>query len=317
MSKSTKAFIALGLVSFFWGTTYLATRIGVKSSHGFLLSAIRMTTAGALLTGYMLLRGHHLPKGKELLRTGIIGVLLLGLGNGSITWALQYIESGFASILSATCPIFIVIMSHFMIKPVKWSFRLVGGMLIGFMGILGIFSDYLNDFSNPFFGWGIALAAFATFFWCLGSVYTAKWKSTSHLLLNSGLQMFMGGLFLWGMVFAWGIEDLIFTNLGWDYWLSIAYLIVFGSFVAYSAYIYIMSNLPPAQASLFAYINPIVAVLLGAIVLSEKITLVTVTSMSVTILGVYLVNSAFRKQKEDNIDTATETEEKKELATVD
>lgn len=313
LSSSTKAFIALALVSFFWGTTYLATRIGVKSSHGFLLSAIRMSIAGAALTSYMLLRGHRLPKGKELLKTSIIGILLLGLGNGFMTWSLQYIESGFASVLSATCPIFIVIMSHFMIRPVKWSFRLVGGILVGFLGIVGIFSDYLNDFSNPYFGWGLILAAFATIFWCLGSVFTAKWKTKSPLLLSAGVQMFMGGVFLWIMVFSWGIEDLIFSELGWDYWLSILYLIIFGSFVAYSAYIYVMTNLPPAQASLSAYINPIVAVLLGALILSEKLTIVTFLSMGVTILGVYLVNSAFRKQKQKEAKLAKRLQLKEEV----
>ncbi len=317
LSKSTKAFIALALVSFFWGTTYLATRIGVKSSHGFLLSAIRMSLAGGLLTGFMLLRGHQLPKGRELLQTSIIGILLLGVGNGCMTWALQYIESGFASVLSATCPIFIVIMSHFMVAKVKWSFRLVGGMLIGFLGIVGIFSDYLNDFSNPFFAWGIVLAALATLFWCLGSIYTAKWKMKTHLLLGAGIQMFVGGIFLWGMVFAWGIDDLIFKDLGWDYWLSILYLIIFGSFVAYSAYIYVMTHLPPAQASLSAYINPIVAVLLGALLLSEKLTWITFLSMGTTILGVYLVNSAFRKPQIKEKAAPTKAEQEAELVVVE
>lgn len=302
LSDQTKAYIALGLVSFFWGTTYLAIRIGVGTDpaeqvHGLFLSAVRQSLAGGLLVGFMLLRGAKLPDRKTLGELAIIGLIMLCLANGFASWALQYIPSGLGSVMSATCPIFIAILSHFLIKPMQLSVRLVGGMLLGFVGIAGISYDYLDDFLNPAFSFGILLNLMATLLWAFGSIYTAKWKPNTNLMLGAGLQMLFGGLGTWGIVAVVGVDEMVTSPLGWNFWGSIAYLIVFGSFIAYTAFMYSLEKLPPTQASLYAYLNPIVAVLLGWIILAERLNLMVGFAIVVTIVGVYLVNTAFQKQK--------------------
>ncbi|WCL82900.1 EamA family transporter [Saprospira sp. CCB-QB6] len=294
-TDSRKAFIALALVSFFWGTTYLATRIGVKEAHGLFLSSVRQCTAGVSLIAFMWARGAMLPKGKALLHTIIIGLMLLGAGNALMTWALQYVESGFASVVSASGPIFIALFSHFMIRPLPWSPKLIGGMALGMLGILGVFSNYLDSFDqSPNFSLGLLIMFGATLFWSLGSVFAAKWKPDTSLLMGAGLQMFSGGLFtaIICSFFSW--DQLVFGELSMQFWGSILYLVVFGSFIAYSAYIYVMEHLPPTQAALSAYINPIVAVIAGALVLGERLTWLTLIGMLLTILGVYLVNQCFK-----------------------
>lgn len=305
LSNRTKAYIALALVSFFWGTTYLAIRIGVGTNpdeqvHGLFLSAVRQSLAGGLLVGFMLLTGAKLPDRKTLAQLAIIGLIMLCLANGLATWSLQYIPSGLGSVMSATCPIFIALLSHFIIKPIQWSGRLVGGMLLGFVGIAGISYDYLDDFFNPVFSFGIFLNLMATFLWAVGSIYTAKWKPNTNLMLGAGLQMLFGGTGTWLIVGAVGMDKMVTFPLGWNFWGSIAYLIVFGSFIAYSSFMYTLEKLPPTQASLYAYINPIVAVLLGWIILAERLNIMVGFAIIITIVGVYLVNTAFQKQKKDD-----------------
>ncbi len=325
-SKNTveiKAFIALALVSFFWGTTYLAIRLGLGEEesgqvHGIFLSAVRQSLAGLLLVGFLLLTGVKLPARKTMFQLAILGILLLSVGNGLATWALQYIPSGLGSVMSATGPIFIAIFSHFIVEKVRWSPRLIGGMLLGWIGIMGISYDYLEALLNPKFAFGIALNMSATIIWSLGSVYAAKWKPSVHLLMGAGLQMLFGGAVTWAVVGIVGIDNLVTTPLGPSFWWSIAYLIVFGSFISYSAFIYTLEKLPPAQASLYAYINPVVAVVLGWIVLSEPLSPMTAFAIGITILGVYWVNTAFQTQrrrrslmmttqKEEEIDTINST----------
>ena len=306
LSPRNKAFIALALVSFFWGTTYLAIRIGVGKEaagqvHGLFLSAVRQSIAGVLLVGFLLLRGIKLPPRKAMFKLAALGIILLGLANGLASWSLQYIPSGLGSVMSATCPIFIAIFSHFLINKVRWSVRLISGMLLGFVGILGLSYDYLEAFLNPNFAFGIGLNIIATILWSLGSVYAAKWKPNTHLLMGAGLQMLFGGIFTWLIVGAVGTETLVQGPLGFAFWGSIIYLVIFGSFIAYSAFMYVLENLPPTQASLYAYLNPIVAVLLGWIILNEDLTPMTVFAIAITIFGVYLVNTDYQSQRKKNL----------------
>jgi drug/metabolite transporter (DMT)-like permease len=223
--------------------------------------------------------------------------MLLCLGNGLATWAIQYIPSGLGSVMSAIGPVFIAIFSYFLVGKFRWSPLLIIGMLLGMIGVMGISFDYLEDFLNPNFTFGIILNILATLIWSLGSVFAAKWKPNINLMMGAGLQMLFGGAATWIIVLIIGVDNLVIGPIGFKFWGSIAYLIIFGSFISYSAFMYTLENLPAAQASIYAYINPVVAVLLGWMILSEKLNLITILSMLTVILGVYLVNSSFLKEK--------------------
>lgn len=300
-NNKTKAYIALAAVSFFWGTTYLAITIGLEEGegkvHGLFMSAVRQSLAGIILVGWMLMRGVKLPPKKIMLQLALIGFMLLCLGNGLATWAMQYIPSGLGSVMSAIGPVFIAIFSYFLVGRFRWTYRLILGMLLGLVGVMGISFDYLEAFLNPDFTFGIILNMLATLIWSLGSVFAAKWKPNINLMMGAGLQMIFGGAAMWIIVLIVGVNNLVSGPLGFEFWSSIAYLIIFGSFISYSAFMYTLENLPAAQASIYAYINPVVAVILGWWILHEKLNWVTIVSMLTVILGVYLVNSSFLKEK--------------------
>ena len=301
LSNKTKAYIALAAVSFFWGTTYLAITIGLDGGdgkvHGLFMSALRQSLAGIILVGWMLLSGVKLPPRKTLGQLAIIGFMMLCLGNGLATWAMQYIPSGLGSVMSAVGPVFIAVFSYFLVEKFRWSARLIFGMLLGLIGVMGISFDYLEAFLNPRFSFGILLNMLATLVWSLGSVFAAKWKPNVHLMMGAGIQMLFCGVIMWIIVLIIGVDNLVSGPITLKFWGSIVYLIIFGSLISYSAFMYTLENLPAAQASLYAYINPVVAVFFGWWILSEKLNWITIASMLTVILGVYLVNSSFNKEK--------------------
>lgn len=310
ITPKAKAFIALSLVCFFWGTTYLAISIGLGEGadnvHGIFMAAVRQSLAGVILVVWMLLSGVKLPSRKTFIQLSVIGLMLLCIGNGAATWSMQYIPSGLGSVMSAVGPVFIAIFSHFLVEKLKWSAMLVIGMALGVIGVMGISFDYLEAFINPNFSFGITLNMIATLVWSLGSVFAAKWKPDVHLIMGVGIQMLIGGAAMWIIVAFVGIDKMVTGPLGWNFWGSIAYLIIFGSLISYSAFIYTLKHLPPAQASLYAYVNPVVAVLLGWWILNENLNWITISSMLTVILGVYLVNTSFQKQKRKKVQPVNE-----------
>jgi len=284
------AYIALALVSFFWGTTYLATRIGVQYSHGVLLAAIRQLSAGSCLFLYCLAKGYKMPDRKTFWQVSLIGFVMITLSNGLMTWGMHYITSGMCAIMAAMGSLWVVFFSHILIKKITFNKTLIAALITATVGIFCIFYENLGDFLNADYIFGIVIVACAVATWSLGSVVTSKWKPNIDLILGASLQMLVGGSFMAIIALCMGVDNLFFKPLGWEYVYSIAYLVVFGSFVAYSAFLYTLNNLPATQASLYTYINPIVAVILGWLILSEPLSLLTFVGMFLTLGGVYYTN---------------------------
>ncbi|WP_143307477.1 EamA family transporter [Chitinophaga vietnamensis] len=298
MRKSnTNAYIALAIVSVFWGTTYLASRIGVRHIHGIMLAGIRQATAGFLLTGFFLLRGYKLPERVVLSKLFVIGVIMLCGSNGLMTWAMQYIPSGLGAIISATVPIWITLFSYFLVQRTRLGLQLIIGMILGFAGVAAIFYNYLSSLMNPDFRFGITLSICACVFWALGSVLTAKWALGVNYLYGAGFQMLFSGLVMLTVGTTFMGQQLNAGSFTAELWESLLYLILVGSIISYSAYVFALNNLPPALAAVYAYINPIVAVFLGWVLLSEGLTWLMALGSAVTLGGVYLVNDAVNKNK--------------------
>lgn len=293
---NTNAYMALVIVSIFWGTTYLAASIGVRHVHGLVLAGIRQTIAGTLLTGFFLLKGYKLPEKVVLSRLFVIGMIMLCGSNGLLTMAMRYIPSGLGAIIAATVPIWITLFSYFLVQKTKFSVQLIIGMALGFIGVGGIFYDYLSSLMNPDFRFGIILAIIGSILWALGSVLTAKWALSINVLYGAGFQMVFSGIMMLIISFLMG-EHLPVGNFTGELLGSLLYLILIGSILTYSAYIFALNKLPSSLVAIYAYINPIVAVLLGWILLREKLNWMMGFSCLVTIFGVYLVNNAFNKSK--------------------
>ncbi|MBC7902419.1 MAG: EamA family transporter, partial [Gemmatimonadaceae bacterium] len=174
--------------------------------------------------------------------------------------------------------------------------KAIYGLVLGFAGICIVFFEHLHDFLNADFSFGIALLLAATWSWAFGTLYTKEHAKTFNPYFGIGLQMFISGIFLYGIAGFSGFT-IPLAEIPWQSWTSIGYLVVFGSIISFIAYLYALQHLPTEQTSLYAYINPIVAVLLGALIFGEKLTVFIAVGSLVTLAGIYLVNSAIRKIK--------------------
>lgn len=292
-----KAYFALGLVSFFWGTTYIASKIGAENMPGLFVSGLRQFMSGLILVAYFLIRGHQLPGWDVLKKISVQSIFMLCLANGLLTWSLEYISGGLAAIIAALVPLFIALFTVWLSKCAKITRWMVVGLVIGFVGVFTIFYDYLAQLQSKTFVFGVILALLSTLSWSFGTVYTSKQKPPIDILFNVGLQMLIAGIMVL-IVCAITGKYVGLADIGQESWLALSYLIVFGSLVAYSAYVFVIGKLPPTQVSVYAYINPIVAVVAGWLLLSEKMNTNMIAGTLITLAGVYLVNREFKKVKQ-------------------
>lgn len=297
MNKELRqAYIALAIVSFFWGTTYIASRISALHIPGLFVSGVRQFISGLILVAYFIGKGYRLPDRKSLMKIAIQGFLLLCIANGALTWSLEYLTSGLAAIIAGSVPLFVVIFSILLLKFARLTMLMLTGLIVGFAGIITIFYPHLSHILEPNFAFGIGLAIISTISWSFGTVFTSRWKTSVDILFAVGLQMLFAGTCILLICFASGkYVNLMYANHN-ALW-GLVYLITFGSLLAYSAYVFAISKLPPTQVSIYAYLNPVVAVVLGWLLLHEQFNIHVVTGTLITLSGVYLVNREFQKQK--------------------
>jgi drug/metabolite transporter (DMT)-like permease len=295
MNSSNKALAALAIVSFFWGTTYLASRIGAQEMPGLFLAALRQFIAGAIMLSYFFLRGYEIPDLGTLKKVFVQGLFMLCLGNGLSTWAVEYISSGLAAIIAALIPLLIALFSVLLLKNAAFTKMMIIGMVVGIVGIAAIFYEYLDDLLNPEFAFGILLNLAAIVFWAFGSVYISKNNLKIDVLYGVGWQMFLSGCIMLPVSYLLGksMNPLEINSSGL---LALAYLVIIGSLLSYGAYVYAIHNLPPSRASIYAYINPIIAVFLGWLILHEKLNINVGIGTAITLIGVFIVNNEFKKQ---------------------
>lgn len=294
-----KAIFALAVVSFFWGTTWLASKQGVKHLPGLQMAAIRQLIAGSCYLLYFFLKGASIPKLKELWPLFILALLNFVLSNGLSTWGIKYISAGLGSIIGAIFPLWLVVIGFFSSKE-KLPTKAVVGLVLGFAGVCIIFYEHLHDFLNPDFRFGISLSLMATWTWAFGSLYTKKQAAKFNPYFGIGFQMLIAGIVLFA-VSSFDPKFVPLREIPVDSWLAIGYLVVFGSIISFVAYLYSLQRLPTEQASIYAYINPVVAVLLGSLIFDEKLTTVLIVGGLVTLYGVYMVNKAFKKTAEEQL----------------
>lgn len=294
-SSRVKAYFALGLVCFFWGTTWIASKEGVKHMPAVQLAGMRQFLGGLCYAVFFLAKGAVFPKGREWWPILVLSFLNFMLSNSLSTWGVQYISAGLGSIIGAIFPLWLVIIGLFS-KNAKPKRTTIIGLLLGFAGICVIFYEHLHDFLHPGFQLGIFLSLASTWSWAFGTIYTKKHAAQFNPYFALGLQMLISGVTLFLGSHATGTA-VAFDAIPWQSWASIAYLVVFGSVIAFIAYLYALQNLPTEQASLYAYINPIVAVLLGAIIFGEILSGFIIAGVLITVFGVYLVNRAAMKER--------------------
>lgn len=288
--------IALCWVSFFWGTTWIASKEGVKHMPALQLVAIRQFIGGLLYISYFLFKKTPWPKGKQWKTILILSVLNFVLSNALSTWGVKYISSGLGAIIGAIVPLWIAIISFF--RGERLSKLTVMGLIISFCGICVIFYDHLKDFLKPDFRFGIFLSITATITWAFGTLYTKKKAASFNPYFSLGLQMFISSIFVFAITGATG-TSISLSAIPATSWWAIGYLVVFGAVLTFIAFIYALQHLPAEVSSIYAYINPIVAVILGAFIFGESLNLAIAIGGTVTLSGLYIVNYALRKSRKE------------------
>lgn len=258
------------------------------------LAAIRQFIGGFLYISFFLFKKTTWPKGKQWKSIFILSLLNFVCSNGLSTWGVKYISSGLGAIIGAMVPLWIVFISFF--RGERITRLAVLGILICFAGVCVIFYEHLLDFIQPDFQFGIALSIAATITWAFGTLYTKKKAASFNPYFSLGLQMLISSIFLFAFVGATGTSIPI-SDIPINSWLSIAYLVIIGSVLTFIAFIYALQRLPTELSSVYAYVNPIVAVLLGSFIFGEPLTTAIIFGGSVTLIGLYLINFAMRKKK--------------------
>ncbi len=251
------------------------------------MSAIRQTIAGVLLILFFFIKNKYRPSAKELGLHALLGFLIFTGANGLTTWAIKYIPSGLGALLGCLFPFLLILLNAIIYKE-KINPKSTIGLVIGFAGVGLIFYSYLSDLFIGDFLFGIFLCLLGVVCWTLGTLVSSRQVLKGNSLSGIGYQMLFGGLQLF-----------IFSSLvgeSWDLsavtsngWLELLYLIFIGSILCFLCFMYVLKNLPSDISGVYAYINPIVALLLGILFLNEPFTLNLAVGTVVTFLGVYLV----------------------------
>jgi drug/metabolite transporter (DMT)-like permease len=284
-----KIALAFFSVYVFWGMTYLAMRVAVVDIPPHLMAGVRFLLAGALLYIWQRNRGEAPPTLEQWRAATIIGAFLLLGGNATVAWAEERVPSGLAAVLIAVVPIWMVGMEWARggSRPSK---RVIGGLVLGLIGV-GLLVSPGNDSRSGVDLIGAAMLILASASWAWGSVISKSAPLPKSPFLATSMEMITGGVLLLLIAAAAGqLDGFRLANVSWQAAISWVYLVIFGSLVGFTAYIWLLGHTSIAKAGTYAYVNPIVAVFLGWAILGEPITMRTVVATAVILAGVALVN---------------------------
>lgn len=285
-----KLILAFAMIYIVWGSTYLAIAFAVQTIPPFLAIGSRFLTAGVLLFGFMRIRGVPMPPKERLINGGIIGFLTLGLGTGLVAWAEQFIDSGFAALIITAVPLWFVLFDWLMLKGGAPTRPVIIGLILGFIGISLLTGPELVSGVQNTNALAVLLVIIATLSWSAGSLRSKMIRMPENLFMSSAVQMTFGGLMvtLIGLTLGEG-SGLSITQISSTSFWAWMYLVVFGSFGAFSAYVWLLGNAPPKQISSYAFVNPVVAVFLGWWLADELVNARILTACVIMVSAVALI----------------------------
>ncbi len=291
------AWIAWAAVCLIWGTTYLAIKIALETIPPFLMGGIRYLIGGSILAVWVLARGQALPPPREWGRLALLGFLMIALGNGGVVWAEQYLASGLTAVVIATSPFWMVAIDAWLPGADRLSARQWGGLFIGFLGIVMlVWPDIsLGGVTGRGVVLGVLSVQVACIGWAIASAYTRRHSMSRNVLGVAAVQMFFGGLFMTLAGTAMGEwPHLTFSSRTLA---SLVYLTLAGSVIAFAAYSYALRHLPIATVSLYTYVNPVIAVALGTLLLGEPFRLSMIAAALVIVVGMLVVRPVRRPSR--------------------
>jgi drug/metabolite transporter (DMT)-like permease len=279
------------VVCIVWGTTYLGIRIALETIPPFVMAGIRYSVAGTILAAIVAARGDRLPGPRAWPSLAVLGVLLLGFGNGGVVWAEQTVPSGLTAVLVATSPFWMVGLDALLPGGTRLSGRRTAGLVVGFVGIVLLVLPEIELKGGSAFLAGVVAAQLACVGWAFGSLYARRrghgTAAQESVLATAAFEMLFGSAALFGAAAVHG--EFAHATFSARSTIALAYLIVFGAVIAFSAYAYALKYLPVATVSLYAYVNPVIAVALGTIALDEPFNLRMLLAAGVVLAGMALV----------------------------
>ncbi len=292
-----KTLIAFAIIYFVWGSTYLAIRVGVREVPPFLLAGMRFFVAGLVLYVWAIARGENSPTRREWLAASFLSIFFFVFDYGLLFWAEQHVPSGLAAVMMATIPAFTALSEIILLRTQRLTLRLALALLVGIGGVAVLMSHSLNFGGAPIDTAGAIALIVASISWSVSSVLTRKLPLPPSKTMSSGVQMFAGGVFLGLSAAALGeFHNFHPGAVSREAWLSLLYLIIAGSIIGFTAYLWLLHHESPTKVGTYAYVNPVVAVLIGYFFGGEALGLRTILGTLFVLVSVVMITMARAKQ---------------------
>jgi drug/metabolite transporter (DMT)-like permease len=287
-----KTLLAFAIIYFVWGSTFLAIRVGVREVPPFLFAAMRFLAAGLVLYGWMMAQGERSPSRRQWMSAFLLGLLIFVFDYGLLFWAEQRVPSGIAAVMLATIPAFMAVSEIILLRTQRLTVRLALALLIGIGGVAVLMSRSLSLGGAPIDARGAAALIFASMSWSVASALSRKLPLPSSKVMSSGAQMLAGGVLLSISAAALGeFRRFHPQTVSRSAWLSLLYLIVAGSIVGFTAYVWLLHHESPTKVGTYAYVNPVVAVLVGYFLGGETLGLRTMLGTLFILISVVVITT--------------------------
>jgi len=285
-----KTLLAFAIIYFVWGSTFLAIRVGVGEVPPFLLAAMRFLIAGLVLYGWMIAHGERSPSVRQWMSASLLAILIFVFDYGLLFWAEQRVPSGIAAVMLATIPVFMALSEIFFLRTQTLTARLALALLIGIGGVAVLMSRSLNFGGAPINRAGALALIVASMSWSVASTLTRRLQLPPSKVMSSGAQMLAGGMFLALTAAALGeFRNFHPSIVSRAAWLSLLYLIVAGSIIGFTAYVWLIHHESPTKVGTYAYVNPVVAVLVGYFLGGEALGLRTILGTLFVLISVVVI----------------------------
>jgi drug/metabolite transporter (DMT)-like permease len=288
-----KILLAFAIIYLVWGSTYLAIRIGVREMPPFLMAGLRFTAAGLILYGWMRLQGTPAPTRREWPGAIMLGSLMFLIDYACLFWAEQRVPSGIAAVILAAIPVCITLLEIIFLRTQQLTYRLGLGLVIGILGVAVLMNPWSSMGEAPLDRGGVIALIVACWGWSIGTVVTKRLVLPSSKAMSAAAQMLAGGVQLLLLALIAGeFRNFHAQNISAAAWFSLIYLVTAGSIVAFTAYVWLLHYESPTRVGTYAYVNPIVAVILGAVLGGEVVGRRTVIGAGLILAGVVAVTTA-------------------------
>jgi drug/metabolite transporter (DMT)-like permease len=294
-----KTLLAFAIIYFVWGSTYLAIRVGVREVPPFLLAGMRFVAAGVILYAWMRLKGDASPTLREWRSATLLAVLIFVLDYGFVFWAERRVTSGVAAVMMATIPVFMTLSEIILLGAQRLSLRLGIALLVGISGVAVLVSHSGGFGEGPIDTGGAVALLVGAISWSVASVLTRRLTLPASKSMSSAAQMLAGGVLLTLTAAALGeFRDFHPQTVSRDAWISLVYLIVAGSIVAFTAYVWLLHHESPTKVGTYAYVNPVIAVALGYFFGGEAVGPRTVLGTLLVLVSVVVITTTPKKMVE-------------------